>query len=101
MNPYTVLGVASNADDKEIRKAYLEAIKVATPEAHPRRFQTLNRAYESIKNKSARCKYSIENIHLPGHTPLDSVLRFAQHHLVNHPLPYNNMLEHLKKCAKS
>ena len=101
MNPYTVLGVPLDADDKQIRKAYLEAIKIATPEAHPRRFQSLNKAYQSIKDKSARCQYSIMDTSMPGHSPLDTVLRFAQNHLVNEPLSYNNMLEHLKKCAKS
>ena len=101
MNPYIVLNVPLDADNKQIRRAYLEAIKVATPEGHPRRFQTLSRAYQSIKDKSARCKYSITDTSLPGQSPVDAVLRFAQHHLVNHPLPLNTLLEYLNKCAKS
>ena len=101
MNPYIVLDVPLDAEDKQIRRAYLEAIKVATPEADPRRFQTLNKAYQSIKDKPARCKYSITDTSLPGQSPMDAVLRFAQNHLVNHPLPLNTLLEHLKKCAKS
>lgn len=101
MKPYVVLGVDSNASDKEIRKAYLDAIKVASPESNPKRFQALNQAYESIKDETARHRYSIFCQKASEHSLLDAACRFASNHMVNHPLPYAKMLEHLKKCAKT
>ena len=62
MNPYLVLGVPVQADDPTIRRAYLEAIKQATPEKNPTRFQSLSEAYERIKDESSRCQYEQQRV---------------------------------------
>ena len=54
MNPYLVMGVPRDADDPQIRRAYLEALKQVTPEADPERFQALTRAYDLIKDQTSR-----------------------------------------------
>ncbi|MEI6780920.1 MAG: J domain-containing protein, partial [Verrucomicrobiota bacterium] len=75
MNPYLVLGVPVPADDPTIRRAYLEGIKLATPEKNPTRFKALSEAYERIKDEASRCKYELFHQESPGASPLDTILR--------------------------
>lgn len=55
-NCYTTLGVAKDADQKAVRKAYLMKSRKG-PQAHPdrggdpKKFQELQEAYETLKNK--------------------------------------------------
>lgn len=46
MNIYQTLGIASNADSKEIRRAYARLIKEFRPETHPVEFGNIREAYE-------------------------------------------------------
>jgi curved DNA-binding protein CbpA len=55
MNPYDTLGVASNASDEDIAKAYKSLAKKYHPDLNPgdeaaaRRMGEINRAYDDIK----------------------------------------------------
>ncbi|MCL5096010.1 MAG: DnaJ domain-containing protein [Candidatus Omnitrophica bacterium] len=101
MNPFLVLGISVTADDKEIRKAYLEAVKIASPEAHPQRFKALNEAYEKIKDEPSRLNYCLFNKTCAGNSPADAFLRYARHSLKPRPLRFEAMKEFLRSCAKS
>lgn len=57
--PYQVLGVANDADDAEIKQAYLRQVKINPPDHHPEAFQRLNRAYEAIKDHKSRLNYEL------------------------------------------
>jgi DnaJ-class molecular chaperone len=48
------LGLPLTASDEEIRKRYLELIKIHTPEKNPVQFQNITIAYEKIKSVHAR-----------------------------------------------
>ncbi len=100
MNPYLVLKVPLNADDQQIRRAYLEAIKRATPDTHPQRFQEVSQAYESIKDEPSRLKFYLFNRCSPGDSPADAFLRYARSGPPLKPLPFEAMKEYLRAWAK-
>ena len=99
MNPYLVLGVAPDADDAAIRRAYLDAIKLAPPEHQPKRFQALNAAYEQIKDEASRHGHVLFHQEPPGETPLDAFVRTLRLRPAR-PLPLDTMKEFLRSCAK-
>ncbi len=101
MNPYLVLGVATNADDQEIRRAYLEAVKEATPDSHPERFKAVSEAYAAIKDEPSRLKFYLFNKECPGDSPLDVFIRFTQFRQQLRPLPFEAMKEYLRACSKT
>ncbi len=101
MNPYLVLNVPFDADDKTIRKAYLESIKVATPETNPKRFQALTEAYDKIKDQTSRHHHVLFNRTPPGDSPLDAFLRAAALLPPPKPLPFEVMKEFLRTCTKT
>ncbi len=54
LSSYFILGLDLNTTDEEIRKRYLELIKLHTPEKDPDRFQEITSAYEQIKTHRSR-----------------------------------------------
>ena len=100
MNPYVVLGVPQNADDPQIRRAYLEAVKEATPETHPARFKALTEAYEKIKDETHRHRYELFTLDCPGDSPLDVFLRHIRLSAQPAPLSFEAMKELLRSCSK-
>lgn len=101
MNPYLVLNVPRDAEDRAIRKAYLDAIKNATPESDPKRFQMLTEAYERIKDESQRHEYLLFHRVAAGQSPLDALLRTAAILPPPKPLSFETLKEHCRTCAKS
>jgi DnaJ-class molecular chaperone len=101
MNPFHLLGVARTACDEEIRSAYLGAIKESPPERDARRFAELTRAYESIKDERSRFEYILFNRDCSGNSPLDSLVRRASARGdAPPPLPFDAMMDFLRKCNK-
>ena len=58
-DPYTVLGVAPDADDDAIRRRYLELVRQFPPERHPDRFAAVRAAYERLKDLDARVRHRL------------------------------------------
>jgi len=58
-DPYTVLGVAPDAADDDIRRRYLELTRAFPPEQHPERFAAVRAAYERLKDLDARVRYRL------------------------------------------
>lgn len=62
-NPYEVLGVASNASDEEIQKAFRRLAKKSHPDLHPGdkkaedRFKELNAAYDILGDGTKRARF--------------------------------------------
>lgn len=100
MNPYLVLGVPVEADDRAIRQAYLEAIRTATPEHDPQRFQALTTAYSQIKDEPSRHRYTLFNTAASGESPLDAFLAAACLLPTPGPPTFNALKELLWCCAK-
>ena len=101
MNPYVVLGVNLDADDQTIRRAYLEAVRLAPPDHHPRRFQAVSAAYEQIKDEPGRHRYTLFNRKPPGDSPLDAFVQYLRLCPETTPLPAEVMKEFLRTCAKT
>lgn len=64
-NFYEILGVSENADDSEIKKAYMKLSLKYHPDRNPEnveeattKFQEISAAYEEIKDEQSRAKYN-------------------------------------------
>lgn len=53
-NPYEVLEVSEDADDEELRRAYLRKVKEFPPDRAPEQFQRIRDAYEVARNSRTR-----------------------------------------------
>jgi curved DNA-binding protein CbpA len=53
-DPYAILGLAPDADDDAVRRAYLAAVAACPPERDPRRFESLRSAYEALRTRRTR-----------------------------------------------
>jgi curved DNA-binding protein CbpA len=53
-DPFTVLGVADDADDAEIRRRYLVLVREFPPDRAPERFQELRAAYDALSDEHKR-----------------------------------------------
>jgi len=71
-NPYETLGVASNASQDDIRKAYRKAAKETHPDLNPgkpeaeKRFKDLNAAYDIVGDADKRKRYDAGEIDETG-----------------------------------
>lgn len=71
-DPYKVLGVAKNASEAEIKKAFRQLAKKHHPDAHPgdnkakQRFQEISAAYDVIGDKEKRAKFDAGEIDASG-----------------------------------
>jgi len=101
MNPYLVLGVALDADDQTIRRAHLEAVKLAPPDHDSKRFQAVSAAYEKIKDEASRHRFMLFDRSPLGDSPLDVFFRWAQLRRQFQPLPFEAMKEFLRACSKT
>src|ERR1700761_1795742 len=54
---YEILGVARDADERTIKKAYFTLVRRHPPETHPTEFQRLREAYEVLSNPESRAEY--------------------------------------------
>ena len=54
ISPYEVLGVPLDASDEQIRKAYLENVRLSPPERNPDVFKDVRRAYGMLKDGAKR-----------------------------------------------
>ncbi len=54
MDPYAVLGLATDSDDETIRRRYLELVRQNSPERQPEKFAAIRQAYESLRDLDTR-----------------------------------------------
>jgi tetratricopeptide (TPR) repeat protein len=59
-NAYAILGLTKDADEKEIKTAYINLVKKYDPEKHTERFMVIQRAYDRLRVPKARAQ---EDIH--------------------------------------
>ena len=53
-DPFTVLGVAEDADDAEIRRRYLALVRDFPPDRGPDRFREYRAAYDALSDERKR-----------------------------------------------
>lgn len=63
--PFEILNVPEDADDEQIKSAYLEAVKRWPPERHAVEFQRVRNAYERIATRKDRVSYLLFDSSLP------------------------------------
>ena len=73
LDPFTLLGVAEDADDAEIRRRYLALVRDFPPDRGPERFQELRAAYEALGDQRKRLETKL----LSADTAALSRLRMA------------------------
>ncbi|MBX3744088.1 MAG: hypothetical protein KF833_02160 [Verrucomicrobiae bacterium] len=100
MNPYMLLRVARDAGDADIRRAYLGAIREATPETHPVLFNALREAYERIRDESSRCRDELFGQDRHGDSPVEVAVRHWRLGPRPGPMTFESMKEYLTLCAK-
>lgn len=98
MTPYELLGIASHADDKAIRSAYLELIKTYPPDRAPERFKEISAAYESIKDEKKRLEYYLFNKDVPVNRPLEAVSLQTRRAGRRKPPDFDTLKELLRQC---
>ena len=64
-DPYRTLDVGADADDAQIRAAYLAAIRLNPPERDSARFERIRAAYEAIANARARAEHALFDQSMP------------------------------------
>ncbi len=57
--PYEILDVDDDADDAQIKKAYLAMVRRYPPERFPDDFQKIYQAYDQIKTKEDRLSHRL------------------------------------------
>jgi DnaJ-class molecular chaperone len=71
-NPYAVLGVGAEADNDEIRAAYLTRLKQFPPDRSPAEFEQIRDAYELLRDRRRRAQYTFFSV--DPDAPLGSLL---------------------------
>ncbi|MEZ6118840.1 MAG: J domain-containing protein [Pirellulaceae bacterium] len=59
-NPFDVLGLSADADEKAIRERYLQLVKKYPPERDPDAFQKIQNAFELVKDPLALADYWLD-----------------------------------------
>jgi DnaJ-class molecular chaperone len=62
---FDILGVNIDASDGEIKKAYLQKVRIYSPEQAPDEFQKIRSAFELINSEEKRIKYQLFNNDMP------------------------------------
>ena len=71
-DPFSMLGVTHEADDAEIRSAYLARLKQYPPERAPEQFERVRDAYELLRDRRRRAEYTLFSA--PLEAPLSTLL---------------------------
>lgn len=77
--PYQILGVAAEANDIEIKQAYLQKVKDCPPDRDQEQFQLINNAYTVIKDHKSRLSHALFTLPAADFDELlDHALRVTQ-----------------------
>lgn len=57
--PYQILDVVIDANDLQIKQAYLQKVKQCPPDQDQNRFQQIHNAFTSIKDVKSRMNYAL------------------------------------------
>lgn len=99
-NPWLVLGVPQEADDADVRRAYLELVRTFPPDRHPARFRAVQEAYEALKTKDRRVEYRLFNTCPPAETPLAAFAQAVWEAGGRRPPSRETLMELFRSCAK-
>ncbi len=100
MNPYAVLGIRENPDDKIVRSVYLALVRKFPPDLFPERFKEVSGAYEKLKDKESRVKYFLFNKEQYISSPMGAVIEHEQLKEKRTPMKWESMKSFLKDCYR-
>lgn len=63
---FDILGVSIDATDDEIKKAYLQKVKIYGPEQAPNEFKQIRSAFDLINTEKKRVQYQLFNNDMPN-----------------------------------
>ncbi|WP_069472715.1 J domain-containing protein [Candidatus Marithrix sp. Canyon 246] len=63
---FDILGVNIDATNDEIKKAYLQKVKIYSPEQAPDEFKKIRSAFDLINTETKRIKYQLFNTDMPN-----------------------------------
>lgn len=98
MDPYHTLGVDPQASDEQIRQAYLQAVRLYTPENNPDRFRAMASAYDSIKDEERRVQWLLQSGEVEADSPRDLMKQYAVDGM-RQPLSFESMKAFLRSLA--
>jgi curved DNA-binding protein CbpA len=58
-DPFSVLGVAEDVNDDEIKRRYLAMVRAFPPDREPERFQAYRAAYEALSDQRKRLEVKL------------------------------------------
>jgi curved DNA-binding protein CbpA len=70
--PHTVLGLSLEADDEEVRVAYLRKVREFPPDRCPVEFERVRDAYELLRDRRGRARHLLFSC--APESPLESLL---------------------------
>jgi curved DNA-binding protein CbpA len=89
-DPYEVLGLASDADESEIRRRYLELVREFPPDRAPDRFAAIRAAFDEIRDPARRLEARVLR---PSTTDsLDAIAADIRARLAAAPLSLDTLL---------
>ena len=77
-NPWEILGVSTEADDEEIRAAYLRKVRQFPPDRAAEQFEQIRDAYAALRDPRRRCQQMI--LSADPAADLISLLKGEDHH---------------------
>jgi len=72
-NPYQTLGVAIDASDETIRKAWLQKVRQFPPETAPEQFKEIREAFETINTSTNRLRHFLMSTDCYINSPFEAL----------------------------
>jgi curved DNA-binding protein CbpA len=69
VDPYRVLGLARQANEGEVKRAYFQLVRQFPPETAPEKFQEIRAAYEQLRTPASRARIDLFLIQPPPAAP--------------------------------
>lgn len=89
-DPYEILGLPRDADDKAIRTRYLELVRESPPDRAPERFAAVRAAYDEVRDPARRLESQL--FHVSTTDSVDAIIDDLRNRLVRTRLPLDTLL---------
>lgn len=68
-DPYSVLGLARQASEEDIKRAYFQLVRQFPPEREPEKFREIRTAYEQLRDPENRARIALFLLQPPPPLP--------------------------------
>jgi curved DNA-binding protein CbpA len=91
MDPCQILGIPADADEEQIRAAYVRKVKEHPPDRSPEEFERIRDAYESLRDPRLRTRERL--LAEDACAPFASMIRPQAHRRFAGPQPWLEVLK--------